>query len=349
MAGSLADITELLETARANEQSHLRYHALEMRLLEASSFAALVGELTDGLRETFGTEYATLVLADPDGILAGLLASETAARGIAPGRLVLNADVRRVASRAAHPVLGPYDPLRHAGLFPGVRPPASVAILPLARAGHPFGSINLGSRDGRRYAAGLGTLWMERLAGIAALAIEHCVAAERLRMTTLTDPLTGLYNRRFLKARLDEELAGAARRKAPLGCLFADIDHFKRINDEFDHLAGDAVLRECVERIRAVLRTNDVLARYGGEEFTALLPESDADAAHACAERVRRAVAGAPFTLPGGQRLSLTISLGLAVFDPRRAGSVAGEQLLRAADQAVLAAKRAGRNRVMVG
>lgn len=156
----------------------------------------------------------------------------------------------------------------------------------------------------------------------------------RLGHEVETDPLTGLGNRRAL-GRAMQMLAERGEGAAVL-CL--DLDHFKRINDTLGHEAGDDVLRELAERLQAEVRGRDLVARAGGEEFVVLLPGADRHAALGVAERIRAAVADRAFLLPSGP-LWITISIGCATGSPEAT-------LLARADEALYAAKHAGRNRV---
>ena len=166
-------------------------------------------------------------------------------------------------------------------------------------------------------------------------------ANARLESLTTTDPLTGLLNHRGMVLALDAEMERAHRYGLPFALLFLDIDHFKALNDGYGHAAGDAILQEFARLVRGELRGVDVLGRWGGEEFVILLPQMGAAGAAAAAERVRAAVARHVFPLSGGLRL--TVSIGTAAFLED-----AGERgpLLDAADRAMYAAKRLGRNQV---
>ena len=160
----------------------------------------------------------------------------------------------------------------------------------------------------------------------------------------LTDEVTGLYNRRYLFAHLDELLARVSAEGAGVALLMVDIDHFKRVNDTWGHGAGDEVLRQVARRAQDSVRSVDLVARLGGEEFAVVMPETDVAVAVAVAERLRAAIAGLPFALnQGGARLPVTISIGVAT---ALAGGDDRDRLLRRADAALYEAKAAGRNRV---
>ncbi len=168
---------------------------------------------------------------------------------------------------------------------------------------------------------------------------------QELHIAATTDRLTGLHNRAYLMDQLGREFANSQRLGHPLSCLLLDMDHFKSVNDRHGHLVGDAVLRHTAQLLSRQLRRGDVLARYGGEEFVLLLPGTPAARAAALAESLRASVAQAPW-VQGDLSLPLTISIGVA---DNRAGPCADETaLLRQADEALYAAKRQGRNRVVV-
>jgi two-component system cell cycle response regulator len=152
----------------------------------------------------------------------------------------------------------------------------------------------------------------------------------------VTDPLTGLRNRRYVRRHLEGVL-----RTAAATALMLDVDRFKSVNDTFGHAAGDVVLREVSERVRSHLRSADVVARYGGEEFLVVMSGADAEDGMLVAERLRSAIAAAPI-MAEGQALPVTVSIGIA-------SAVAGtlsDDLIAAADAALYRAKNNGRNRV---
>lgn len=168
---------------------------------------------------------------------------------------------------------------------------------------------------------------------------------QRSLSLALTDPLTGLYNRRYLDAHLDELIERVNKDGISAAVLLFDIDHFKRVNDSHGHPAGDDVLRELAARTVNSVRSVDLIARLGGEEFVVVMPETDLAIAAAVAERLRAAVAREPFCLrPNGEKLAVTISVGVTVAaghgDDR-------DKMLRRADGALYAAKTRGRNCVI--
>lgn len=167
---------------------------------------------------------------------------------------------------------------------------------------------------------------------------------QTLRETSIRDSLTGLYNRREFDRRLRDELKRCSRYHHPLSLLMLDLDHFKAINDGYGHPVGDKVLREVTKIIKNEVRdSEEMVARYGGEEFAVIMPETDKLGAAVLAQRIRAAVAAYTFSADETHPLNVTVSIGLAGF-PNDADST--EKLIVAADRALYAAKRAGRNRV---
>ncbi|RKR03082.1 PleD family two-component system response regulator [Maricaulis maris] len=158
----------------------------------------------------------------------------------------------------------------------------------------------------------------------------------------VTDPLTGLHNRRYISSRLRQAMDSASNGGAPVSLLLADIDHFKQINDSHGHEAGDIVLRDFSARLLQGLRALDLAARYGGEEFVVVMPGAGMAEARIAAERLRSAVAESGFKLKDGGRVPVTVSIGVA--QAQRGEGL--DALLRRADEALYAAKNSGRNQV---
>jgi len=165
----------------------------------------------------------------------------------------------------------------------------------------------------------------------------------KLEELSVRDGLTGLYNRRELEKRLQEETQRARRYSHPYSVLMLDIDHFKDVNDRYGHQTGDDVLVTVADLVRLTVRPVDLVARYGGEELAVILPETDESGARLVAERIRSTVEESLTTTSQGDTIHVTVSIGLATF-PRDSATGAG--LVYAADQALYAAKVDGRNLV---
>lgn len=172
----------------------------------------------------------------------------------------------------------------------------------------------------------------------------------RLEQEIITDPLTGVFNRRYLDRRLGEEIVSAQRYKLQLSVLLLDIDHFKQVNDKYGHQTGDQVLITLCKTALEVLRETDVLTRYGGEEFLIMAPHTPLVGAIRLAERVRRHIENHDFGLPkapdAAHSPKVTVSMGAACFGDAMENT---EHLIRVADENLYRAKLEGRNRVVAG
>ncbi len=167
-----------------------------------------------------------------------------------------------------------------------------------------------------------------------------------LEHQALRDPLTGVYNRRFLLEALQKEVARCCRYGAPIGLLFVDVDNFKPLNDTWGHIVGDVVLRRVADTLTDVLRDSDILARYGGEEFVILPNNPNEKGIGQLAERIRQAIEELSTQVEGGQ-LQVTVSVGCTLTVPTRSDLALGPQLLASADAAMYDAKQRGKNRVV--
>ena len=181
---------------------------------------------------------------------------------------------------------------------------------------------------------------------VAERTLELLLANEQLSKLATTDSLTGIGNRRKMTQQIGAELERARRLRHPLALLMVDIDHFKRINDNHGHPAGDRAIVAVARTLSETMRIIDMVARFGGEEFVLLMPETAQAAALVAAERLRAAVAALALTGDDGQPLTLTISIGVATVDPLAAPDTTSSLLVRA-DKALYRAKQAGRDRVM--
>lgn len=201
-----------------------------------------------------------------------------------------------------------------------------------------FGPVTL--TEGQRISIGSAVL------RLAVLGDSELASARAISDAARKDPLTGCFNRGYFDQRLRAELARAQRHARSTALVVLDLDHFKRINDKYGHTAGDAVLRAVGLALRDATRLEDVVARYGGEEFGVILPGATLLGAALLAQRVRIAIAQLAVPV-AGKVLRVSASLGVAAIERGHAGGA--RALVEAADEALYAAKRAGRNRVHIG
>jgi diguanylate cyclase (GGDEF)-like protein/PAS domain S-box-containing protein len=199
-------------------------------------------------------------------------------------------------------------------------------------------ALDLGVTDGVRYFGA----FIEDLRPRRALEAQQNELLAQLEQQALTDTLTRLPNRRAFNAEAEHALARARRQGRPVTLGVADIDHFKRVNDQYGHPGGDVVLRKLASILREAARATDVVARMGGEEFGLIFPDADPEQARLVAERIRAAVESARIAVPGGADLRVTVSIGLSGLEP---GAPVDAAVARA-DGALYQAKNSGRNQV---
>jgi len=221
----------------------------------------------------------------------------------------------------------------------------SFMAVPILAAGESLGVISLTDRIGSspyspEDAAAIGVLMAP-----AALALgrERVLReAQAYAQAAVIDPVSGLFNRRYFQARLEEELHRAIRQLTSVALLMVDLDGFKSVNDRYGHVAGDMVIRDISEILRRSVRIFDVCTRFGGEEFAVMMPGGTAESAGAIAERIRQRVEAYQRSEPDLAGLRVTASIGVAVSPP----GVTARDLIERADRALYHAKRAGKNRV---
>jgi diguanylate cyclase (GGDEF)-like protein len=221
----------------------------------------------------------------------------------------------------------------------------SFVAVPILSGAEALGAICVTDRVDNQAFTEQDVIILRRFAASAALALERERAmgsADSYAQAAAIDPLTGIFNRRYLQVRLDEELERSRRHDIPIAVLVIDIDDFKAINDSYGHLIGDVVLKDIAEILRWSVRVFDVCARFGGEEFVIIMPGSTGGSAARIAERIRERIeAYRPADRRLG-RLHVTVSIGLAV----SSADTSVGQVLDRADQALYAAKHGGKNRV---
>lgn len=177
-------------------------------------------------------------------------------------------------------------------------------------------------------------------------AIQHCYMDLLAKQQAKTDSLTGVANHRMFHETLEREIARSDRNKKTFCLAMIDIDNFKKINDSYGHLVGDAVLVDVTKRILKTIRRGDVLSRYGGEEFTVILPETDNSGGEKLANRICKIIGDTPYVFPTG-KLTYTVSIGLSKYDPVDS-TCEKDLLISKADNALYVAKRNGKNRVVI-
>ncbi len=346
-------VDSLMGCIKQNETKLHRFQLLETNLLTLNSLYELIEHVLDDTQTVFDLDFVSFCIIDEKNEIRDFLEEEGLRVDKTPGLVLINQSqpLEKQFGKVGRHFLGDYDKKRCALFFPAVEKevPASVAIMPLIRRGKYLGALSLGSLDKQRFSMQMATDFLKRLSDILSVCLENTLNFEMLKRTSFVDPLTGINNRRFFDQRIGEEIDRAARSDDPLSCLFLDIDHFKKVNDQQGHQAGDCVLVESAAEIKNQLRNNDILARYGGEEFVVLLSNASNSKAVEVAERIRAAVEAQVFECTPEQKLKVTISIGVSTYNPASQSktlSITPAELIQLADQGLYAAKEAGRNQV---
>ncbi len=342
----------LISKAERNRDILAGFQEMELRLLACNTLQDLLNELLVTLKDYFRLDAVTLVLFDPEQAARTLLADRTESNPHPNLRFTETyAELKQLHSQISRVVVGTHSDEARAYAFPDNPYILSSALMPLTRHNILIGSLHLGSRDPQRYSHHVATDYITHMASVISVCVENCINQETLRRLSIIDMLTRVHNRRSFDQELLKELSRATRNKAPLSCLFLDLDHFKRINDTHGHQTGDRVLREAAKLIKSQLRKTDLIARYGGEEFAALLPGCDPERASQVAETIRAAIAEHLFTSEDGDAVPLTVSIGVSTAPPQGNGKIVfsdvASHLLACADEAVYLAKRNGRDQLI--
>ncbi len=330
---TLSAINERELRRRRGDLEALTHLAEQIERTDDSSSVART--LLDAAVASFGFPRG-IVLASADGhlpLLASYGLDDTVARR--PGRAGPSEVVQEAHAQKATVLVQGLDPEADPWLSRLLPDARNLVVVPLSAEGRSLGALVVEApkdvRIQRRVVTGL-----ERSATYAALALRNAWLLEQVQRLAATDGLTKIANRRTFETTLEREIARATRSAEHLSLVMIDIDHFKALNDNHGHQAGDEVLRNVAAALSCECRDFDTAARYGGEEFAVILPGCGPEEALEIAERLRSSVALVPGTV------QVTASAGVATF-PAHAGDV--DTLVRAADQALYASKAAGRNR----
>jgi diguanylate cyclase (GGDEF)-like protein len=344
-------VSAALRSARLDDERRDRLHAIERVLAVSRALVAdldrprIVASIVDAVAELLAADLVALFSRNEDGVFrleAGVGFPPRAmglevhgSRGMVGRAIVERTRIDGLQEVAAWPVEFLDDraggTTAHAAMaLPIVVSDEVVAVLFVTRVGpeRAYSELERGIAD--------------LLTAQVAIALQNADLHARVAESALRDPLTGLLNRRFFDEAVETAMANARRAVTPLSLIVLDLDRFSAVNNEYGHTVGDAVLHRVGRAIKSSVRDGDVVVRYGGEEFVVIAPGTDGDGAVVAAERIREAVAASSLDPVDGRLVPLTISAGVACL----VDETDGRGLFRAADSALLAAKRAGRDRV---
>jgi len=342
-------VSTMRQEAERNDALLQTFFNAELHLLSCTTLAQLLDYILREFRDGFGLDAVTLMLLDPEDAARGLLEGPGKS-GHFPNLRLLNGQgpLREIHPRDELFCGEPDEGFRRV-CFPHHPEVVSCAILPLIREGCLIGSLGLGSKDAGRFSHRLSYDYVSHLACVVSVCIENCISRETLQHLSSIDALTRVLNRRALQQQLIYEIKRCNRTGESLAYVFLDIDHFKAVNDEHGHVAGDRILRAVGQLLSEKVRGTDSVARYGGEEFAILLPGCDLREAIRLAEMLRGALG--QLRVPGrdGKSVPITASLGVTICERQHTEAVdlatLVEDLVHAADQALYASKNGGRNR----
>lgn len=331
----------------AGDPSHLlaRIAELVCQLVGAGACSIM---LLDGARERMFPKAAFGLRAERLDALSFAVGEGVAGWVVQHGEAALIADAHDDPRFLTLPAVAPRDDRDvDAAVAPSRSQIRSMLCVPLTARGEVIGAMTATSD-----VPGAFTPTHQALLQFVSTTIALDLQNVRLMRVAVTDPLTGVFNRRFMNEQLPIEIERARATGEPLAICMLDLDRFKAVNDTYGHAAGDAVLAEVARRLRNALRGGDKVVRFGGEEFVLILPRADAERAIEIAERVRERVRAAPVQLADGGALLITTSVGVAPLDGATSDGAPGERvarlLLQRADQALAAAKDGGRDRVVL-
>lgn len=343
---------DFIEDAQQNHSKLKGFQEFELQLLSCRTLVSLLQKILFGSIEHFNLTSCRLMIFDPEYRIHQLVDIGqheefedilTFERSLAAFDSLLGKEYK--------PLLKPLQFEELARWFPWRSDVESAAFIPLVRRNRLKGAVLFGCSSPDRFTANKPTDYMSHLGFTMAICLENSLNHEQLRQLSYLDMLTRVKNRRAFDAELNNEISRSERAKKPLSCLFIDVDHFKKVNDNYGHQTGDEALIKIADTALRQLRSTDHLARYGGEEFAVLLPDCPHDKALTIAERIRLALAEEEVKIKGGGKLRITASLGASTYYPSASTDtidtdVIGERLVARADEAVYEAKRGGRNRI---
>lgn len=322
------ELEELLANARHNEALLRRLQAFELQLLSCQNWGDLLGALLQQLPEQFGLQQVSLCLLDPQGEL-----QQSMLQSLAPPQETWLEAVEFVAHLPASAPGTCACPAGHSAL-----------VLPLLRHERCLGGLTLLSAEPQRFDAGLATDFMQHLAAVIAACLVMVQQSERQARLVLTDPLTGVENRRGLARLFARERARGERQQVDLAVILLDLDYFKQVNDQHGHATGDRALQMLCQTLRQVVRPSDPIGRLGGEEFALLLPGCNWPQLQRLVPRIQQAIGTMVVPDDNGQAVTMTASGSYTVLTPTTAPHLELDQVIRGLDKYLYQAKAQGRN-----
>jgi diguanylate cyclase (GGDEF)-like protein len=327
---------ENLEAMRRENRELDRLITDAAALISLPSVPLMLDFVIDKLLERFIPEFLGFVIEPPRGSRI----SQFCYRNLKPSDEVIPLESYRQLREffMSKPYSARFETIRDAiGGFPDLDGFSPEMVFPLMGIGGLYGIVVLGNKVVGGDYTDLERMYVDRLTRFLAVGIQN----EMHHHSSITDPKTGLYNHDFFVRRLDEEKARCARHGNQAAVLMLDVDHFKRFNDNYGHMAGDEALESLAVTLKGAMRTGDAVARFGGEEFCVLAVDCDEQGAMELAERIRESVEVMRIIHGNADALSVTVSIGVRMLDHL----LDAKRLIDDADKALYSSKASGRNR----
>lgn len=324
------DIHELISNARRNEALLRRLQSFELQLLSCQSWAELLTLLLEGLPQQFKVDTVSIQLLDTTYDLKKSMLQS------------VDVDQTELVSQLEfYPDLTP----KAAGFIQPPMPWLSGLTLPLTRNKQYIGQLRLFAKEAGRFSQGVATDFMQHLAAVIAACFFMVKQSEEQSRLALTDPLTGVDNRRGLEQNFKREWASGLRHRYEIGVLMLDLDFFKAINDQYGHTTGDRVLRQLCQTLKSVLRPTDYIGRLGGEEFAIVMPHCSEVQMPELVRRIQQAIRNMQVLNDNGTLIQITASGGYQTLAPSRQGQINLAQIISSLDHALYQAKDQGRDK----
>ena len=333
------EISRIFRRLRENEEKQKKFNQIELAILSILNFRDLFEILLSEIKNKFKIPYVWISIVDESN-LAPLIKSLEKSDHLS-GRLniIKKEEFFPLLKNGPKPILANSRLKRFYKLFPRQNDYLikSIAVAPLLLDGDIIGSLNQADVETDRFAPDMDPDYLEQLVTKVSICLSNVTAHERLRYFAYRDPLTGLWNRRVMTDILEKEFSRSKRYDKPLCVLFLDIDYFKKVNDQYGHDQGDALLVFTAEKMMSIIREADLAARYAGDEFVIILPETKPDQAKVLADRLMDAFRSTPLVM-GDKSITISMSYGLASSDAPDVTDAAS--LIKKADANLYIAKR---------
>ena len=341
------DVDRILQLLKENEAILRKFHLLESKILSVLNLKDFFENLLTEMMAIFRIPYVWVTVIENSKLAEMIEWADTSDSLRERINFINQSEFKTFFETVTQPLLINTDLPPYRRFFPQghIHPIQSIAIAPVFIDGEIVGSLNQGDTEKTRFEPDMDTSLLEQLMVKISLCLSNVTAHERLQFFAYHDPLTGLLNRRAFETEFQREFSRAHRHGSNLSLVFADLDDFKQINDQYGHETGDKALRHVAEILESASRKEDIVSRFAGDEFVLLLPETAIDQAEVLMQRIQAHLNENPLKTETGE-LSIRLSHGLA--STADADYIHPEELLKFADKQLYAAKAEKRGRALL-